>query len=102
MANPLVPHLGKIEIICASPITLDIGLGEVVAPASTLLERSAEFTIQAPVTPWVLNHNFGRYPNVTLLSVGGRQMLAEVLNASLNQILVYFDAPKNGVAICTF
>jgi hypothetical protein len=50
---------------------------------------------------WVVNHNLGFRPAVTILSVGGTQMLAEVIHASLNQVLVYFDEPMTGLAVCS-
>lgn len=50
---------------------------------------------------WVVNHNLGFRPAVTILSVGGAQMLAEVIHASLNQVLVYFDEPMTGLAVCS-
>ena len=50
---------------------------------------------------WTVNHNLGFRPAVTILSVGGAQMLAEVIHASLNQVLVYFDEPMTGLAVCS-
>lgn len=50
---------------------------------------------------WVVNHNLGYRPNITILSVGGVQMLAEVNHTNLNQVLVYFDEPMTGLAICS-
>ena len=50
---------------------------------------------------WTVNHNRGFRPAVTILSVGGIQMLAEVIHASLNQVLVYFDEPMTGLAVCS-
>lgn len=49
---------------------------------------------------WVVNHNFGFKPLVATLSVGGAAMLAEVIHASLNQAVIYFDAPVAGIAVC--
>lgn len=50
---------------------------------------------------WVVNHNLGFRPNVTLLSVGGAEMIAEVLHMSENQARVYFDQPRAGLAVCS-
>lgn len=50
---------------------------------------------------WVVNHNLGYVPNVTVLSVGGRKMEAEVLNNSVNQLTVYFDSPLTGQVVCS-
>lgn len=50
---------------------------------------------------WVVNHNLGYKPAITVVSVGGLLMLAEVLHMSLNQARVYFDSPVTGTAICS-
>lgn len=52
-------------------------------------------------TEWVVNHNLGYKPSITVVSVGGLLMLAEVLHTSLNQVRVYFDNPVTGTAICS-
>lgn len=54
----------------------------------------------SPLAEWIVNHNLGFWPDVTLFSIGGSQVLAEVLHASLNQARVYFDDPFSGIAIC--
>lgn len=50
---------------------------------------------------WIVNHNLGFRPNVSVLSVGGREMFAEVIHTSLNQVIIYFDEPRDGIATCT-
>ena len=50
---------------------------------------------------WVVNHNLGLRPQITVLSLGGATMWAEVIHASPNQALVYFDEPQAGLAICS-
>lgn len=50
---------------------------------------------------WTVNHNLGYRPNVTILSVGGVAMLAEVQHLNTNQIMVYFDEPRTGLAVCS-
>ena len=60
-----------------------------------------EHTQATADSTWTVNHNLGFRPAVTVLSPGGLEMLAEVLHTSLNQALVYFDAPKAGNAICS-
>lgn len=52
-------------------------------------------------TTWTVNHNLGRRPAISVLSPGGVEVLAEVLHASLNQVLVYFDQPYTGLVICS-
>ena len=50
---------------------------------------------------WTVNHNLNRHPNITLTSVGGKLMVADILHTSINQVLVYFDQPTTGLAICS-
>lgn len=54
-----------------------------------------------PASTWTINHNLGLRPAIQLFSTGGREALAEVIHASDNQALVYFDDPFSGYAICT-
>jgi hypothetical protein len=50
---------------------------------------------------WTVNHNLGYRPAASLLTVGGREMWAEVIHTSANQFIAYFDSPVTGVAICS-
>lgn len=54
-----------------------------------------------PASSWTVNHNLSRYPQVAVLSVGGVEMWAETIHTSTNQVMVYFDQPMAGKAICT-
>lgn len=50
---------------------------------------------------WVINHLLGSRPNVSAYTVGGKEVIGEVLHVSLNQSNVYFDQPFAGYAICS-
>ena len=50
---------------------------------------------------WTVNHNLGYRPGVSVTTLGGMLMLAEVLHTSANQFIVYFDEPVTGLAICS-
>lgn len=50
---------------------------------------------------WVVNHNLGYRPAVSVLSVGGKEMLAGVVHTSTNQFVVSFDQPTAGLAVCS-
>ena len=54
-----------------------------------------------PSDLWVVNHNFGKRPVVGVFDTGGREVWAEVIHVSDNQVLIYFDGPLAGYAICT-
>ena len=54
-----------------------------------------------PSDLWTINHNFGRYAHINIYSPGGVAMWAEVVQATNNQCLIYFDSPQTGFALCT-
>ncbi len=58
-----------------------------------------QFSPSTPTAEWVINHNFGRWPAVTVLNPGGFEVEAEVAHVSLNQSRVYFISPQLGTAI---
>lgn len=58
-----------------------------------------EFTQASPTDSWLINHNFGRLPiNVTIYSVGGQEVEADVLNLNSNQTQINFAIPFAGSA----
>lgn len=47
---------------------------------------------------WLVNHNLGYKPAVSVFSVGGVQVMCEVIHQSNNQTTIYFDLPYAGTA----
>lgn len=45
---------------------------------------------------WIVNHNLGEYPSITVLNTGGQIVDAAVINISVNQARVYFNTPQMG------
>jgi hypothetical protein len=70
-------------------------------PAGVSSNASFSHTQSAASDTWTVNHNLGFRPAASILSVGGKEMWAEVIHTSNNQFLAYFDAPVAGVAICS-
>lgn len=56
------------------------------------------FNQVSPADEWLINHNFGYYPNINLYTTGGMEMLGQIVNVSVNQIRVYFTVPVAGSA----
>lgn len=56
------------------------------------------FVQVSPSTEWTINHNFGFYPSLSIFTVGGIEMLGEVVNTSINQTLVRFNTSVAGSA----
>lgn len=55
----------------------------------------------AAAAEWIVNHNLATWPAVRVMTVGGVEMLAEVLHTSANQLRIYFDQPTAGRAVCS-
>lgn len=73
-----------------SPCQGDLGG---ISPAQVSLVQTFS---AAPV--WTVNHNFGRHPlALTVETLGGVEVEAEVRHVSLTQTLIYFDVPTAGV-----
>jgi hypothetical protein len=51
-----------------------------------------------PASTWVVNHNLGFRPNVSVKSVGGLEVDTEVLHISTNQVQILFDTNFTGIA----
>lgn len=84
--------------------TLDVEIIEVAeqgetgppGPGVSLFEETFSAAMQ-----WVVNHNLGRKPSVTLLSVGGLEMGGTVQHNSVNQLTVYWSLLTAGSIRCT-
>lgn len=48
---------------------------------------------------WTINHNFGRQVGVSVYTVGGVLIVAEIINVSVNQVTVNFDTATAGYAV---
>lgn len=56
------------------------------------------FSQTAPATEWVVNHNFGYYPNVNVYNVGGIEIVGQILNSNQNQTRIIFTQSVAGTA----
>ncbi len=59
---------------------------------------SQQFNQPTPAITWTINHNLGRTPIVQVFSVGGMELLAEIVNLNVNQTQVRFASPTAGYA----
>ena len=80
-------------------LALSVGQGPAGVAGAAGPGSIAPFNFLTPATTWTINHNQGRRVLVGLFSVGGLEMYAEVLQVSINQVLVTFDSPTAGYAI---
>jgi hypothetical protein len=58
-----------------------------------------QFTQASAASTWTINHNLNRNVTVSVYTVGGVEMLAQVIKTSLNQVQVLLDAALAGFAV---
>lgn len=51
-------------------------------------------------TEWIVNHNLGVEPLVTVLTPGGVEMEANIVHVSVNQVRIYFASAQTGRVRC--
>lgn len=56
------------------------------------------YTQTTPSTEWVINHNLGGQPIVTVVDFAGTQVIGDVKYTSPMQIVIEFTAPLSGTA----
>lgn len=56
------------------------------------------FVQEEPSTTWIINHGLGYQPNVSVYSMGGVEMEAEIIHTSDNQTIINFSLPTSGYA----
>lgn len=52
-----------------------------------------------PANIWNINHNFDKYPSVSILDNSGNEIEAEVLHINKNSLVIHFSVELSGVAI---
>lgn len=102
--TPSVPiDLGNVADLISTDPHNDLKLGSddklLVQASSSAINRHTH-TQTIPATQWTINHNLGVQPQISVLSLGGMLMLAEILHTSTNQAIIYFDNPTAGIANC--
>lgn len=51
-----------------------------------------------PLNPWVITHNLGRYPSVTIVDSANDEVIGEVKYNSVNQLTISFSGAFSGKA----
>jgi len=77
----------------------DKGEPGIAGSPGTGVGSSSRFNAPTPGVTWVINHNLGKPPQVSVFSTGGKQMWAEILHTSDMQTLISFDLPTAGYAL---
>ena len=74
-------------------LTVNSGVAGASSPHGTYTHNQA-----SPSSTWVITHNLGCRPSVTIVDSGGNAQIGEVLYNSDNQITVTFAAAFGGFA----
>ncbi len=90
------------EFICVEqPQTVVVAVGQQGPAGASGSGVVPPFQFLTATQIWVVNHNLNRRPLIGVFSVGGIEMMAEVIHISANQVQVIFDNPVAGYAICS-
>jgi hypothetical protein len=76
-------------------IVKERGLSGAASAGATYIHTQA-----SPSSEWIINHNLGFRPDVTVLDTGGQVVGVLVLHISENQARVYAEPALAGVARC--
>lgn len=128
MTGPAVVEVNKltgitvVEVAPVAPITLEVVTGtgvSVIDPAPVIAPPAIDILIPGLRGPkgdsgdfaagflhtqasasssWLVNHNLGFNPTVSVRSAGGAEIEAEVLHTSVNQTIITFSVPVTGTA----
>lgn len=73
-------------------------IGTDVKDLYTKTDKALEIKQQIPETIWVLNHNLGKYPSVTIIDSAGEEVFGSVKHDSNSQVTITFSAAFSGSA----
>lgn len=90
-----------VTVFQPSPVLVEVkqvGLQGPPGPAGVAGQYVHTQSVASPI--WTVNHNTGRRPVVTILTVGGIEMFGQVVHVDSNQLQCLFDQAESGTAIC--
>ena len=73
-------------------------IGVIVAPVSAFLGATFTYVQTAASAFWIIQHNLGRYPAVSVVDSAGDEVEGSVIYVDSNQVTVAFSAPFSGNA----
>lgn len=87
----------EVLVETADPTFFEMGIpGPPGAPGGAVYVHAQA----AAAVEWIINHNLGYYPAITLSDTAGNVVAAQLLNVSVNQARAYFNQPAAGTARC--
>lgn len=92
---------GKLENIDALP-PQEGHAGEVLSTDGTTASwvpmgaEGRKYLIPSPISPFVVTHNLGRYPSVTVIDTLGNEVEAEIMHSNMNSLTVSWNGSLEG------
>lgn len=79
----------------------DVTIAVIIGPPGAAGRDAARFDYlqNVPSSTWLVVHNLGAFPSVTLLEPGGEEFLANVNHLDANVLEVLFTFPTTGRAV---
>lgn len=65
------------------------------------VEFRYEHVQASPASVWQVQHSLGKYPNVSIINDGGRQVWADVDHSTTDLTVITFPTPYSGRAVCS-
>ena len=87
-----------------TPEIIEVTVGDLVGPEGPegppgAVGSSYEYTQVATASSWVIDHNMGFLPNVTVEEVGtGIMLMCAEIHHTSNQVELQFNTPRAGTA----
>lgn len=63
-------------------------------------DKNFTFSQGVPTSTWIVPHNLGKLPSVTIIDSAGDQVEGSIHFDSINQVTITFSAAFSGVATC--
>jgi hypothetical protein len=96
----VVRRPAAVRVVTRAPVVAVVASGPQGAPGPPGAALDYEHVQTSASAEWIVNHNLGVEPNVSVLSAGGVEMIAQIVHVSVNQFRVYFASPQAGRARC--
>ena len=71
---------------------------EIGTPGPPGATPGATYIFGSAATTWTINHNLGYKPVISCYTVGGIEVVADIVHTSDNQAIVYFSTATAGAA----
>lgn len=88
---------GEVSVVVHDNPTISvIAVAQQGPPGSSV--SGFTFNQVGAATPWIITHNFGYKPAVSVRDSGGSEVEAEILHINNNETRIYFASPQEGQA----